>query len=308
VENIVALESFHAPGDREKVARTNLDNALAKQKALGKDVLRVFLHSYKYYAEPPYDRLTQTLEIYKRDDYYFEDYPGDYVRQAPEQFKESFERFKRTIRYHRRNSEFVTFSQYRNEYREIQGVWIDLPEIDGLCRFLERSLDAYSTATLSLSPAEAFGVLIRVLRTWHETGHLPTKAFVRTVIGPLAPIPEQRADVTAKTSEILKTLAPVDRELDLTIAVPQSTVIAGSTVGPGQLLRGLVKIYFGIRASPRVEKVVLAGADLPEIAKEPYFLEKGFTRKGLFPDDFTGKNICAMSRVQSWSWKPAVRL
>lgn len=78
-------------------------------------------------------------------------------------------------------------------------------------------------------------------------------------------------------------------------------------MGPGQLLRSMAQLYAGIRAGRPVEEVTLTGANLPEIAKHAYFKETGFTRKGLYPDDFTGVNICAVSQAQSWSWKPAIK-
>lgn len=307
VENIVALESFHAPGDREKAARTQLDASVAKQQAARKDVLRVFLHSYKYYAQPPYDRLTMTREIYKNDDYYFEDYPTDYPKQSPERFRESFEMFKRTIRYHARQTEFITMSEYRREYKANTGIWIDLPEVDRLCESLGQSIDAYATPECSLSPAEAFGVMARLLRVWSETGRLPPEVFVRNLIGPRAAVPELGTDRTAALGELQKLLPMLDRELEITGAMPATVAVGGAAVGPGQLLRGLIKLYAGVRAGRRIDEILLSGDNLPAIAREAYFQEKGFTRKGLYPDDFTGRNICAVSRAQSWSWKPAVK-
>jgi hypothetical protein len=307
VENIVALESFHGPGDREKAAKDRLDASRKKQEASKKDVLRIFLHSYKYYAAAPYDRLTMTNEIYKNDDYYFEDYPTDALRQPPAQFKASFEMFKRSIRHHARNSEFITFSEYRDEYMPNAGVWIDLLEVDRVCRHLTSSLDAYSTHSISLSPAEAFGIVVRVLRTWRETGKLPGNVFVRKLIGPHAPIPAGLADRAVKPEALLEAVAKIDRELDLSGALPTNVNVGGAPVGPGQLLRGLIAVYQGIRSDERRETVALNGPNLPEIAKEAYFQTKGFTRKGLYPDDFTGANTCALALVQSWSWKPAVR-
>lgn len=306
VENIVALESYHGPGDREKAARDRLDASLRKQEANRQDVLRVFLHSYKYYIVAPYDRLTMTNEIYKHDDYYFEDYPTDAVRQPREKFQAAFEMFQRSIRHHARRSEFVTFSQYRDRFADNAGVWLELPDLDPLGRALARSLDAYATTAFSVSPAEAYGILVRVLRTWRETGKLPSRVFARKIIGPKAPIPAGLPDKAVRTEDLLNVLAKVDRELDIAGALPVTVEVGGATVGPGQLLQGLVAVYQGLRAGRPVTEVNLAGANLPEVAKEPYFQATGFTRKGLYPDDFTGAKTCAMSRVQSWSWKPAV--
>jgi hypothetical protein len=267
----------------------------------------VFLHSYKYYAAAPYDRLGRTSEVYKGDNCDFEDFPSDFARRPPERFRESFEMFKRTIRHHARNSQFVTFSQYREEFQKNGGVWLDLKEVDSLCRFLEHSLDAYSTDSVSVSPAEAFGVVVRVLRVWREKGHLPAHVFVRNLIGPRAPVPHALPDKTVSTGELWGPLTKIDRELDTAMAVPSTVMVGGASAGPGQLLRGLVKVYREIRAERPIDQIVLSGENLPEIAKEPYFRETVYTRKGLYPDDFTGEKICAMCRVQSWTWKPAVK-
>lgn len=308
VENIVGLESFHAPGDREKAARERLDAGIQAQKAKGKDILRVFLHSYKYYAEPPYDRLTMTGEIYKNDEIYYEDYPQDYPRQPPAQFQRSFQMFQRAIRRHKQRSELVTFSRYRDAYKPIAGVWLSLSEVDELGRFLARSIDAYATARFSLSPAEAFGVVVRMLRRRSETGTFPERVFVRNLIGPRAEVVPVRADHVTSEKDLSAVLAALDRELDLSGVLPVTTDVAGVTVGPGQLLRGLVDLYNGARTGRSVESVACTGSNLPEIAREAYFQQNGFTRAGLYPVDFTGRNICALSRAQSWSWKPAVRV
>lgn len=309
VENIVALESFHAPGaDREKQARDRLDASVAKQRANRKDVLRLFLHSYKYYAEPPYDRLTMTREIYKNDEMYFEDYPTDYARQSPEQFRKSFEMFKRTIRHHARQSEFVSFSQYRDEYQVNSGGWIDLTAVDRLASQLTQSLDAYVADGYSISPAEAFGVMARLLRVWRETNRLPERVFVRNLIGPRAPVPEAEPELQAEVRALRDVWPAIDREMEISGAMPVSCTIGERRVGPGALLRGMISLYGAIRQNRMPAAVTLTGGNLPLIAQEEFFKETGFNRVGLYPPDFTGQQICALSRAQSWSWKPAVKL
>lgn len=307
VENAVALESFHAPGDREEAAIMSLDSGLEKQQMRGKDVLRLFLHSYKYYAAPPYDRLTMTNEIYKDNTWYFEDFPTDFARQPRERFQESFEMFKRAIRHHAANSDFVTFSEYRDTVTPTGDVWIDLNDLDRLARSLGESLDAYVTDDLSLSPAEAFGLIVRALRGWGETGEFPPGLFVRNLIGPRSPVSGGRPARTVMTAELMERLPAIDRDLDLTGAMSASIELTGYSVGPGQLLGALVRLYTGIREGNPLDEVTLSGDDFPVIAKEAFFQETTFTRKGLYPDDFTGENICRLALAQSWSWKPAVK-
>ncbi len=44
---------------------------------------------------------------------------------------------------------------------------------------------------------------------------------------------------------------------------------------------------------------------LPETAADPSFTAKEWTRD-IYPDGFTGENICRLARLQSWSFRPAV--
>jgi hypothetical protein len=308
VEQAVGLESFHAEGDRERMAMDSLDRGLERQQAAGKDVLRVFLHSYKYYGAPPFDRLTMTNEIYKDDRWYYEDFPTDFARQPPERFQASFEMFKRVIRRHAERSGFVTFSEYRDTFQPTGGVWLGLEDLDRIAARLTRSLDAFEAADYALSPADAFGLFVRALRGWRETGALPTRLFARNLIGPCAPLVVGRPERMAAAADLVGLLSLVDRGLDLSGAVPSAIGFEGGEIGPGQLLGALLRIYTGIRESRPVDQVALSGSDLPEIAKEPFFQETTFTRKGLYPDDFTGETICRLALAQSWSWKPAVKV
>lgn len=69
----------------------------------------------------------------------------------------------------------------------------------------------------------------------------------------------------------------------------------------------MISLYGAIRQNRMPEAVTLAGGNLPAIAREEFFKETAFNRVGLYPPDFTGRQICALSRAQSWSWKPAVK-
>ena len=48
--------------------------------------------------------------------------------------------------------------------------------------------------------------------------------------------------------------------------------------------------------------------NLPEAAAaEPEYLEKTWTRD-IYPENFTGKEICRLSTLQSWSFRPAEKM
>ena len=64
----------------------------------------------------------------------------------------------------------------------------------------------YLSDTLSVSPAEAFGMLVRVLRVYHEDDALPAKVFMRNLIGPPSPIPDKPEQSDVNSAELLKSL------------------------------------------------------------------------------------------------------
>ena len=55
---------------------------------------------------------------------------------------------------------------------------------------------------------------------------------------------------------------------------------------------------------PEVIAPELYVCDYPESAKDPAFAEETWTRD-IYPDGFTGREICRLARLQSWSFRPA---
>ena len=304
-ENLTGLEGVPGPDvDLEQRFRNKFDRFEEKLRGQKTDLLRVIQHSYKTYAVRPFKRPSPA--IYQDDSLYWEDFPR-YMDIHPEAtLREGFDIFKRAIRYYAERAEFVSFSAYRGSFRDNQGHWLGLGELDDVCSLLTRRLDAYVSDTLSVSPAEAFGMLVRVLRTYHEDGTLPDRVFMRNVIGPTSLIPERVGVGAVRSSSVFEAMRSIDRALDGEQAVPSSVEIEGNRVGPGQVLGGLRSLYAAARKGQAPESVELAGPNLPVVAAEPFFKHETFTRE-IYPDGFDGRNICKMCRLQSWSWKPAVR-
>jgi hypothetical protein len=291
--------------DLEQRFRSKFDRFEEKLENQKTDLLRVIQHSYKAYAVRPFKR--PSPRIYQDDSLYYEDFPR-YMDIHPEAvLREGFDIFKRAVRYYAERAEFISFSAYRRSFGDNQGQWLDLRELDKVCELLGERLDAYVSDALSVSPAEAFGMLVRVLRTYHEDGALPEKVFMRNVIGPTSPIPERLGEGAVRSSAVLEALRSIDRALDGDQSVPSSAEIDGITVGPGQMLHGLRNLYAAARAGQKPESVELSGPNLPIIADESFFMQETFTRE-IYPEGFEGRNICRMCRLQSWSWKPAVRV
>ncbi len=305
-ENLTGLEGVPTPDmDLEQRFRSKFDRFEEKLKNQKTDLLRVIQHSYKTYAVRPFKRTPP--RTYQDGSLYYEDFPR-YMDIHPEAtLREGFEIFKRAVKYYAERAEFVSFSAYRDRFRDNQGQWLGLRELDKIRELLSERLDAYVGDALSVSPAEAFGMLVRVLRTYHEDGALPEKVFMRNVIGPTSLIPDTLKDGMVRSSAIFQALRSIDRALDGDLSVPSSIEIDGITVGPGQMLRGLRNLYAAARTRQTPESVELSGPNLPVVADESFFAQETFTRE-IYPEGFEGRNICKMCRLQSWSWKPAVRV
>lgn len=304
-ENLSGLEGVPSSEfDLEQRFRSKFDKFEEKLKNQETDLLRVIQHSYKAYAVRPFKQ--PMPPIYRDDSLYYEDFPHYFEIHPEATLKEGLDIFRRAVRYYSERAEFVSFSAYRRDFADNQGQWLSLSELDRVCSLLSERLDAFVGDTLSVSPAEAFGMFVRVLRVFHEEGALPDRVFMRNVIGPTAPIPERLEGGVARASSVLKTLRSLDRTLDGEPFVPSSIEIDGWTVGPGQMLHGLRSLYNAARKKQALESVELSGPNLPVVADEPFFAQEVFTRE-IYTEGFEGRNICKMCRLQSWSWKPAVR-
>ena len=142
---------------------------------------------------------------------------------------------------------------------------------------------------------------------------MPERVFMRNIIGPTSPIPEDVDDAVVEddgrvsASAVLGALRDMDRALDSDGAVPSSVDVGGRTFGPGQVLNGLRDLYAAARTGRTAGSVELSGPNLPVIADEEFFAQEVFTRP-IYTEGFEGRNICRMCRLQSWSWKPALKV
>ncbi|GEM_PF-1682919 len=314
-ENATGLERFFSAGhkpeaeghyeEKEKYYRIKFDRLSKKLGGQKSTLIRAFQHSYKTYALFPFE--LPKPNIYREDDLYYEDFPHYLELLSEAKYQKGFDLFKRIMKYYAERATFTSFSEYRKGFRNNQGQWLSMHELDDVCALLSNRLDAYVSDTLSVSPAEAFGMLVRVLRIYHEDGVLPEKVFMRNVIGPTSPLPVKPGQGSANSTAMLKSLRLIDRAIDNEQSVPSSIEIEGIKVGPGQFLNGLRSLYMAIRKKQSPQTLALAGPNLPVIANEPFFMEKTLT-KDRYPKGFEGRNICQMCRLQSWSWKPALTL
>lgn len=276
-------------------------------------VMRAYMHMYRMIRNTTKPRHSES--VYRTGTHYEE-----HARDINKLWLPASERAARMDRIeriinHMKNEpdcHFVGYEEYRSLYHPGAGQWLTLPEMDALAEQLIHALDAVVLDTVSISPAESFGLFVRVLRIYQETNNWPDRIAMRSLLGPVDEREAFSAPEALSFKSVSVGLTAIDRALDDDGYLPHVIDFDGITFPPGKVLLGIVDIYRCLRARRTVPDLVPCVApDLPAIATDPFFQEDEFQHFSggisLYPDGFTGARICRLSKLQSWSWKPAVR-
>jgi len=311
-DHTLGLEFLHREDiDSTKQGIDLFDQLLERTKRDNSNLIRLYTHAYRYLVVDNHTS-NHPWDIYKRSNYHhYETWPL-FLQRSPEATQRALERFKKVIGYvSQKDTEFVTYSEFKGQYKSNKGIWVNINEVSTLAMFLEHSLDAYTTDEISISPAESFGLILRAIRVFMESGKFPERIYMRNLLGPVRKVPWIEGPINLDVSKMTELLPGIDRNLDDRGYIPSAIDIGGKTIGPGQFLNGLLKIFNYLRAGKKLPKTIICeGNNLPKISQEDFFQQKMFTHNHrgteLYPKGFNGKKICEMCRLQSCSWKPAV--
>jgi len=146
------------------------------------------------------------------------------------------------------------------------------------------------------------------LSRYAETGRLPEGVPFRLMLGPVSDPPQREEAAAIETEEFLRACVIESKRVGFYGRVSSSFECASRVFGPGTTLAAAAPLLLALVESGAVPNAVVASPkpNLPEAAKEPYFQEDTFVHGHLYPEGFTGENICRYCRLQSWSVKPAV--
>lgn len=277
------------------------------------NLLRVIAHVYRYYADYPQVSVS-FRDAYQRGDRHYENTPA-FTAFSDSVIRGNLDKFKTMIEWMRDRDdvEFLSFSEYRARFRDNADVWLDQATLTKAAVFYAERLDAFVTDEISLSPAEAFSLFVRALRIWRENGALPETICVRDALGPLSPSLASDSGVTVPVAPFLDALRPLDLRLDDAAITPSDVVADDQVIGPGDFLKLMAMVYLSLESGNAIpESIKTLGVNLPDIAAEPFFQETTFVHsdkdgKSLYPEGFTGEDVCRTRRLQSWTWKPALR-
>ena len=266
-------------------------------------VLRSFTHEYPLAWDT-----TRPMIGSSYADTHYEDISFEYLRES--KIAKNMGQWKRLtgILADYPGTRFIGYTDYLEDvYHPGHGQWLSIRDIDRVANRLIDGLDAVSLERVSVSPAEAAGLLVRALRIHGETGSWPKTVAVRSLIGPTEEPARGVPACSLRTKSLLAGLKDIDRTMDDDSFIPAGIDIGGRMLGPGQWLQCLARLYGRLRAgNGELGEIACPKESLPVIADDAFFRQRVFTRPKLYPEGFTGERICRLCRLQSWSWKPAV--
>jgi len=205
---------------------------------------------------------------------------------------------------------FSPMSELRRIYAKEPAGPIPLTEVAWLAKGMQSRAKAMASDDRSYSPAEIYSLLTGALRRYAETRQLPESVPFRVTLGPVDEPPSDEGKQTVPLSAFLDACRQEDRQIDADGRMSPGLECDGRPVGPGTALGTAAALLLRLIEGERpLGDVSLAPRPaLPEIADDPYFQQDTFHRPAIYPDGFTGENICRFCRRQSWTYKPAVPL
>ena len=275
---------------------------VAAELAKTHGVLRSFTHEYPLVMDAGKPMKGSSYEDTYYEDIAFECLPEQDIRENIEKMKAYF-----SIIAAYPGSEFVSYTDYlEKDYYPGHGHWLKIDALDAVAKKMTATVDFVLVGKISLSPAEVMGLLVRALRNYREAKKWPERIAARGMLGPVEEYPPARPACRVGAAIMLESLAGMDRDMDDEGCIPGEINAGGKILGPGQWLQGLAQLFARLRAGGKPVGEIDCPADtMPAIVQDPFFKQKVFTRP-VYPKGFTGEKICRLSRLQTWSWKPAV--
>ncbi|MCX7642456.1 MAG: hypothetical protein N2116_01420, partial [Armatimonadetes bacterium] len=204
--------------------------------------------------------------------------------------------------------ELTTYRQLFDEYKQPAPRWIGVDKVlqlaDRVPEFTYQLVDGNF-----LSPAEQFGVLVRVAAVLSSDGRLPEAVPVRQLFGPPKMPPTEIQQGQASLGDFLNAVLYADEFCTETGCVPDKIAIGRQLVGPNAFMQAVARLLkhwqtdHSLPASIPLNKV----PELPKVASEPQF--RNYRFKGtwlIFPPEFEGSKTLEHIRLQTWTIKPAV--
>ncbi|OGV52321.1 MAG: hypothetical protein A2017_13485 [Lentisphaerae bacterium GWF2_44_16] len=271
-------------------------------------ILKVFLHPYKLIYPHAEASWVSRNDIYRKYDVKNKWlvpplFPAKTIKRLHREFEEIVD----YILEHK-GVKFLSTSELSDKYRTRYPSFVTLKSLLEIAEKSIAETTFIKSGGIYYSPAEILAMAVYALKEFEKNKKLPEEIIYRNILGPVESAPPFRKTGKIKTENILKTMDNINRKIDFHQRMPSHIEIGKDTLPPGGAFKLLMKVLVSLSKGNKLPYHE-AGSfqDFPSVSEEKYFQTKTFTRP-IYPENFTGKNICVSNKLQSWSYKPSIKI
>ncbi len=262
------------------------------------NVLKIFNHPYKF----AYNNL---IEAWHDVNPFYRKYTPYHKWQLPEKslykatktdkLLSDFEDFiDYTLSF--TNTKYFTTSELASEFQANDKQWLSTNEVGQLARSITREFSYACIDDYYYTPAEIFGVLCLGC----ISDNFEDSLYLRKLIGPT----ENRTmheNICLQYYELQYLVKKINIEMDYSGRMPDVIMCSKGIISHSSFIKTLAEFIIKDRSETITFPV---DNSLPAIANIKYFKAKSWTRP-IYPENFSGAEICRQCKLQTWSYKPA---
>lgn len=202
----------------------------------------------------------------------------------------------------------TTYTELCDEEAEPEPVWVTRAQLLDMARRVRRDMTYLNDYGTSFSPADVLYLLCHAIERLWETASWPEQQQVHRVLGPVDTVRGIESRVDLERSNLIPAAINAYHHMLDHGRLPHVVRARRHDLGPGDLLRVAADfVLAGAEGGPLPDSVAVEpGAQLPAAATEPVITMRRFGSSSL-PAHFDDSRLWELLRLQSWSYRPAVR-
>lgn len=279
------------------------------RRGVADGVIKIFNHPYKFIYNNNVASWVSENRIYRDYDIHRKwNLPASsmYDKQTVDRL---FDEFEALLDYAlaKGDVQFMGTSELVDEYRDRSPKFIDIADVAKLADASLKELTYHKANDHFYTPAEIFAMTTYCLEEYRKNSALPKTVPYRRPIGPVEMIPEFKEAFSVPFAKLLEDMKIIEKEIDFYQRIPAKLKFNGSEAPLGSCFKAFANALTALGRNETPENISFENApNLPKAAEHDYYKAEEFTRP-LYPEGFTGKNICEHSRLQTWSYGAAGR-
>jgi hypothetical protein len=204
----------------------------------------------------------------------------------------------------RKDINVTTFADVLAEHADPPGEWLTDNQVRSIARQTLKRLDHTRAGKTTLSAADSLYVLAQYVRFMLAEKRRPDQTQIRRTIGPVEEVYKPSKDIRFKRQNLLLASRHLAEYADANGRLPHALRVHGIDCGPGELLVALAQSVAADKLPDFVTVEPTAG--VPECVSMDCF-SKATAGSGHATPGYTPTQIHLQGRLQSWSYRPAVK-